>query len=284
MRGGPTHPVRNNRLRGWLALALLPMLSGCLGAAVIPILASGPLLGKRHVRAATPAPAAEPKRGSAETQVASDYVVTSLKELPPPGGTPTAPAEPASATADPWQQFFAFALAKHSQGASQSALLTANPPLDKPSLRDCPTPAPAVLIDLDDGSSTFDPRQIGPAPAGVPEGLARLRAAGIVIFWISRLPAARAADVAQALRQDRLDPGGEDQLLLIRNANDRKQLLRNDANADVCIVAIAGDQRDDFDELFDYLRHPEQAAGLDEMLGNGWFLVPPLDGPGPGAK
>ena len=68
---------------------------------------------------------------------------------------------------------------------------------------------------------------------------------------------------------------GKDQFLLIRNGDDRKQLLREDANQDVCIVAIAGDQRSDFDELFDYLRDPNAAIGLDAMLGDGWFLVPP---------
>jgi predicted secreted acid phosphatase len=113
----------------------------------------------------------------------------------------------------------------------------------------------------------------------VAEGLGKLRKAGIVVLWISQLPAARAAAVAQALRSSGLDPTGTDQLLLVRNPNDRKQLLREDASEDVCVVAIAGDQRGDFDELFDYLRRPWEAFGLDTMLGNGWFLVPSLDAP-----
>ena len=116
------------------------------------------------------------------------------------------------------------------------------------------------------------------APAGVAAGLAHLRDAGVVVLWISKLPAARAADAARALRNSGLDPRRQDQLLLLRRAQDRKQLLREDASDDVCIVAIAGDRRSDFDELFDYLRNPGSAAGLDAMLGNGWFLVPTLDG------
>jgi hypothetical protein len=97
-----------------------------------------------------------------------------------------------------------------------------------------------------------------------------------VVLWISRLPAGRAGEIAQALRASGLDPQGQDQLLLLRKATDRKQLLREDSSKDVCIVAIAGDERGDFDELFDYLRNPGAAVGLYPMMGEGWFLVPSL--------
>jgi hypothetical protein len=56
-------------------------------------------------------------------------------------------------------------------------------------------------------------------------------------------------------------------------------VLREDANRDVCTVAIAGDERSDFDELFDYLRNPGGAVGLYPMMGKGWFLVPSLTAP-----
>jgi hypothetical protein len=283
MRGKETRTASGKRRHAWLALALLPLLTGCLGAAIIPILASGPLLGRHHVRAATPIPKATRKSSTlAHTKAAPEAAAT-------PAATASPATLPAASNSPPaWQRFFAFALA--SEGASgnvasgQSVLLTDDPPLDMPSLRTCPKPVPAVVIDLDAGMSTFDPRRLGHAPAGVPEGLEKLREAGIVILWISQLPAARAADVAQALRAADLDPIGADQLLLIRNAKDRKELLRDDANDDVCIVAIAGDRRADFDELFDYLRHPAEAAPLDAMLGKGWFLVPPLQGPATAAQ
>jgi len=45
------------------------------------------------------------------------------------------------------------------------------------------------------------------------------------------------------------------------------------------VVAIAGDERGDFDELFDYLRDPGSAVGLYPMMGEGWFLVPSLGTP-----
>jgi len=135
-----------------------------------------------------------------------------------------------------------------------------------------------VVIDLDNGSTPFDPEHLPRASDTVAAGLAKLRNSGIVVLWISDLAASRAAEVSQALRTSGLDPMGEDQLLLIRSPMDRKQLLRDDANEDVCVVAVAGDRRSDFDELFDYLRHPEQALGLDAMLDKGWFIVPPLEG------
>lgn len=287
MRGLRTGPPRGKSCSAWLALALAPMLSGCLGAAVIPILASGPLLGGRHVRAATPVPKAartpEPKAGKANKSAAvgqgSAIVRTSLKELPAPTATP--------APDDPWQKFFAFALASpqsaKTASAGRSALLVDNPPLDMPARRDCLAQVPAVIIDLDQEPGLFDPGQLHSAPAAIAAGLAKLRQAGIVILWISQLPAARAPEVGQALRSSGLDPAGEDQLLLIRRPDDRKELLRNDANDDVCIIAVAGDARHDFDELFDYLRLPDAAIGLDTMLGKGWFLVPPLETPPPGS-
>jgi hypothetical protein len=52
-------------------------------------------------------------------------------------------------------------------------------------------------------------------------------------------------------------------------------VLRQQASEDVCIVAIAGDERSDFDELYDYLRDPNGAPALEEMIGSGWFIVPP---------
>ena len=38
---------------------------------------------------------------------------------------------------------------------------------------------------------------------------------------------------------------------------------------------MAGDDRADFDELYDYLRDPDGAITLEKMFGNGWFLTPP---------
>jgi hypothetical protein len=286
------------RQRGALAvLALAPLLSGCLAAVAIPLVAGGGLarMTSHRVRAATPAaePAAKPKRGAkrsgkeASRQATSldksaKAVLTPLKELPPPDALAGAGAD------NGWASFFTYALAQRPVDGEaktlRSAVLKPNSSLELPERRACSTPYPAVVIDLDGMSAPFAPEKLATAPAGVAEGLARLRQQGIVVLWISQLPASRAADVARALKTAGLDPQGQDQLLLVRNGDDRKQVLRDNASDDVCIVAIAGDKRGDFDELFDYLRNPDAAVGLDTMMGQGWFLVPPIEGSEEGGK
>jgi hypothetical protein len=277
------------RAAAWLTVGLLPLLSGCVGAVAIPLVAGGTLSAVTHkrVKAATAVPASDSLAGL-KTERAREAVGESLGSIASATLVPL-DALPAPVDAnDPWQVFVGYALGKASPaegGATngRSALLKPNPSLLVSQRRDCRAPSPAVIIDLDEGATPFDPRRLTSAPAGLADGLARLRQAGIVVLWISQLPATQARDVAQALRSAGLDPQGRDQLLLIRGPDDRKQLLRENANDDVCIIAIAGDRQSDFDELFDYLRNPDSAVGLNTMLGEGWFLVPSLDAP-PGAE
>lgn len=262
-----------------LALALAPLLSGCVAALAVPVMtAAGVFTERKHVRAATtpdlpkveaalatPTPTVTIAPALAADQ---QFALTPLTDLPAP------PA------ADPWQRFVAYALersaARQAANFSGSALLAESSREDfLARRRPCPKREPAVLVDLDTGPAAFTPAGvIRPAP-GLADGLVRLRDAGVVVMWISQLSANRVNDVAVALRSAGLDPLGTDPLLLARNAEERKQVLRDEANEDVCIVAIAGDERADFDELFDYLRNPESAVGLDAMLGSGWFLAPP---------
>lgn len=287
---GQGTPVSRNR--AWLALALLPLLSGCLAAVALPLVAGGSMMAvtKHRVRAATQVPKAgrekgkRAKRGANREEPAptpSQVTLTTLKELPPPDATTAAAAD------DRWQQFFAYVEGRHpsadgKESSAPSALLQQPPSIDAPVRSQCSAQVPAVVIDLDDGAQAFAPERLQAAPAEIAAGLARLRQAGVVVLWISRLPAARAAGVAQALRTSGFDPQGQDQLLLMRKGDDRKQLLRQDASKDVCIVAIAGDDRGDFDELFDYLREPGAAVGLYPLMGQGWFLVPSLTAPATG--
>jgi predicted secreted acid phosphatase len=140
--------------------------------------------------------------------------------------------------------------------------------------RPCGGTEPAVIIDLDNGPAAFSPDSAGTPAPGLANALARLREAGVVVLWISGTDANRVNDVADALRRTGLDPTGRDPLLLALSEDDRKQTMREEANEDVCVVAIAGDRRADFDELFDYLRSPDAAAGLDALVGSGWFITP----------
>ncbi len=281
----PYEPGRSGARRGRIALclaalALLPSLSGCIAAAVaIPVAAAAGMIGKNvRVRAATPVP--ERHDGEADAALASTgrrsaegATLTALRELPAPSIAGTA--------ADPWRLFVDYALQRAADKQQTDSALLAPDALTtlQPRRLACPQKPPAVLVDLDSGPAPFAAAGTGLPSPGLAEGLARLRQAGIVVLWISQSSANEVRKVADALRLSDLDPTGRDPLLLIRNAGDRKQTLRQEANLDVCVIAIAGDRRADFDELFDYLRNPETAVGLDRMLGEGWFIAPAPFGP-----
>jgi hypothetical protein len=279
-------PVKahRRRTRFLAALALLPLLSGCVAAVAIPLVAGGTLYAREHgvfVRAATPADSQRERGTEGSGRLASlppaldgapQVALTNLTELPPP--------TPFDLTrSSPWQPFLDYALAQGSALAGaerpESALLVTDGLLARPNRRPCVARFPAVVIDLDQAEAAFAPDSAMRPLPGLAAGLARLREAGIVVLWLSRLPAGRVGEVAGTLRASGLDPEGKDQFLLMRGNDDRKQVLREQASEDVCIVAIAGDQRSDFDELYDYLRDPNGAPGLEEMIGSGWFIVPP---------
>ncbi|HEY6817319.1 MAG TPA: hypothetical protein VI168_17405 [Croceibacterium sp.] len=258
--------VQELRLAGLLAVALLPSLSGCIAAAVaVPLISAVSIAAKGvRVRAATPVPET---RNSADGRV-SPVQLTSLTELPAPG--------PPGIGGDPWQPFVGYALQRAAgPELTQSALLSESGSSTlSQRLRDCPEREPAVIVDLDDGPTAFSPGMAGSPAPGLAEGLARLREAGVIVLWISRINANHVREVADALVVSGLDPTGRDPLLLVRNDEDRKQTLREEANLDVCVIAIAGDRRSDFDELFDFLRDPNGALALEGMFGAGWFIAP----------
>ena len=278
-------------------LALVPLLSGCIAVAALPLLASGAMVGGGHfrIRAATPrpkpagtvrvVPANEERTGGAAIAIAP-VLPPALTQPPGRGESPLPPGlrPPERLAADPWRDFVDYAADKGAAMAGatttgrargRSVLLEAGTPLGLPKLRQCDGKVPAVVIDLDSGPQAFVPGAArAPSPALV-EGLARMREAGMAVVWITALPAREVTAVAEALKTSGLDPVGSDPLLLVRNGGDRKQVLREDAARDVCVIAIAGDRKGDFDELFDYLRDQSSGESLDYLLGAGWFIVPP---------
>ena len=273
-------------------LAFLPLLSGCIAVAALPLLASGAMVTGGHfrVRAATPrpkpagtvrvVPANEERTGGVAIAVAP-ALPPALTQPPGRGESPLPPdlRPPVPSAPDPWRDFVDYAADKGAQAAGKArgraVLLEAGTPIGLPRLRTCEGKVPAVVLDLDAGPQAFVPGQAhAPSPVLV-AGLARLREAGVVVLWITALPAGEVSAVAEALKTSGLDPAGSDPLLLVRSAADRKQLLREDAARDVCVIAIAGDRRGDFDELFDYLRVQSSGQSLDYLFGAGWFIVPP---------
>jgi hypothetical protein len=254
------------------ALGLLASLSGCVAAAVaIPLAAAAGMIRENvRVRAATPVPE---RRAGEDAALAGPRRVggptlTGLSELPAPSIAGTA--------ADPWKPFVDYALRRAADKQQTDSALLGPDALSalQPRRLACPQRPAAVVLDLDVGPAAFAPASTGLPSPGLAEGLARLREAGIVVLWISQASANQVREVADALLLSGLDPTGRDPLLLMRSADDRKQTLRQEANLDVCVIAVAGDRRGDFDELFDYLREPAAAASLEAMLGSGWFIAP----------
>ncbi len=151
--------------------------------------------------------------------------------------------------------------------------------------RSCFGLPPAIMIDIDNAVGQPGARAaLSPLlPANsddLSSALTSLRSEKITIIWISDLPESNARKLISRLRSAGILESS-DFLSLNRGKEDRKQLRRAAAAESHCIIAIAGDQRSDFDELFGYLRDPANFADLDPMLGNGWFLheIPDVQGP-----
>jgi hypothetical protein len=267
---------RSTILRCCAALVGLAPLSGCVA---VPLVAAAGMIAKgqrsrAEVMAALPAAnaaalAALPDEAPAAARASMQLTV--LTELPPPSG--------GIAVAGPWSEFAAYALARarvlNEGGSADSALLAPGAGLAfETRVQPCDAREPAVIVDLDPGDALFAPSATGPAAPAAAAAIGELRAAGIVVLWVSQVNANEVPGVADALKVSGLDPSGRDPILLVRHAEERKQVLREEAGRAVCVVAIAGDERGDFDELFEYLRDPADGAYFDTLLGSGWFLVP----------
>ena len=144
----------------------------------------------------------------------------------------------------------------------------------EPKRAQCGGIRPAVLIDLDPKGGVFAPGQATNPPAGLGAGLSQLRAQGVHIAWISSNPETLSNQIRRALTRTGLDIYGRDTVLLVSKDDDRKQTLREEFAKINCVIAIAGDTRSDFDELYDYLLDPSEASSLEPLFSEGWFLIP----------
>ncbi len=279
-----------------LLLAAQIALPGCV-AAVIPLAASGAILNQERKSEPEPEPKSEPdvpvlrKEDRVLTPPGPAYVDIA----PPPANTaPPAPNE----TADPvgaepptarvpaatparslraYDALLSYAVTEAARDPVErprmSAVLQAPTSLS-PARADCSIRPPAVLFDLDPADGLFDPDTMDQSDPLLDVMVRRLRAEAIDIFWISGLPALRAGDVRRVLKNSGLDPKGDDGILLIQRSEDRKQERRKQLQETHCLIAIAGDTRSDFDELYEYLKTPELSQPLEELVGSGWFLAP----------
>lgn len=134
----------------------------------------------------------------------------------------------------------------------------------------------AIFIDLDPGREAFDPLATGTPAPGLAETLASVRQAGVRVVWFSRLGASFAVAARTALAESGLDPRGSDELVLLETIDERKQSVRDEVAQRLCPIAMLGDDRADFDELFLYLKDPNAAVALETMVDDGWFLANPF--------
>lgn len=243
-----------------------------------PVTQTEPVLKRENAKVTPPGPAfvdiadIEPRSPNPpkelEAKTESDAPVTTASRIRTPQAELSARAYDAM-----YRYVEAEAKRDPVERARQSAVLAA-PGALSPSRADCSIRPPAVLIDLDPASDLFDAgtmRQAQPELAGIARAL---RSQEVDIFWLSGQTALKAAQVRRLLASSGLDPEGDDGLLLMRRAEDRKQQRRKDVQETHCLIAIAGDTRSDFDELYDFLKSPELAQPLEELVGAGWFLAP----------
>lgn len=154
-----------------------------------------------------------------------------------------------------------------------SAMLSDRVALE-PTKAQCGGVSPTILIDLDPQGALFDSKTPSRPPSGLARGLSQLRESGINVAWISGNGIDKLDGIKRALTYSGLDLTNEDRVLLVRSPDDRKQTLREELAQISCLIAIAGDTRSDFDELYDYLKNPSDAEKLESLIGDGWFIIP----------
>lgn len=294
------------RLRSPLILlAALPLLSGCV-AALLPLAALGTMgkneidrvRAKRELIAAGAIDLAMPV-GTVTIESdagAADALPHRVKKFSGQGGASKIVEvylngdaadyisqyfQPVTPDSSPYANFAAYALqqsARVAEGESvQSVVLIPRVDIFKPETIACDGKPLAVVIDLDNksGQDWMEADTLY-RQNGLIEVLRSLHAVEISVIWLSDQPVAASQKIAAILEEAGFSESvSDDFLFLDRGGEDRKQVRRWDAARNYCIVAMAGDDRSDFDELYAYLRDPDGAIMLEPMFDNGWFLTPP---------
>lgn len=286
-----------------LLLVAAPGLSGCVALAV-PV-ATGLVMGGRMQddakgrNAAKEAEAADAQGAAAETlspagnsdamasagssaeaqvamlEAAEGVELAPFAEMPPPseaGGAGTGVS--GGDYADLFAKVTAIAQRDPFSEEKRLSAFLADPSGLKPDRAECAFAQTAVLVDLDPGEGEAPLDETATAPEQLVRVLATLRAQEVAVLWLSRHTAVRAGAVRRTLLRTGLDPRGSDELYLVRYEDETKATRRADAARDFCIVAIMGDEKRDFDELFGYLKDPGTAFALDGLIGEAWFLAP----------
>ncbi|MBH5321625.1 hypothetical protein [Aurantiacibacter sediminis] len=270
--------------RALLLLVAAFSLQGCLlAAAAIPLAAGGAIagnavFGERTAQAIAVGTDIDPD--TIGERSFGEYALLPTGVLPAPTMSTSLSGSFAalgSFVSGGMEQLAASAAEPDAEAAPRSALLE-DPTSLTPSRAPCEASVPAVLIDLDPAESVLplgNGAVTDPSLVAVVEGFRR---EGIAIAWITDREPTDAGIIRGLLQQARLDPTGRDPLFVQRYPGETKQERRQALLETHCVLAIAGDERADFDDLYTYIRDPSLAAGLEPMIGQGWFLIPtPID-------
>ncbi|MCX9145795.1 hypothetical protein [Erythrobacter sp. WG] len=268
-----------------LASAVLPGCAGIIPAVAgetAPVSVEAPPRSVGASLAAAPSP--EPSRPSREERSRTPAAT-------PPAAVPVDAAVPAAQNASQDQpvppppgfarflRFTLMAARDAKAGAALPSALLSDPIALDGRRRRCAVGEQLVaVIDLDPQGGVFAPPPVPVRAPALAAGLGELRAAGVELTWISDLSTDRSGALRTALEQSGLDPRGQDIISLRRDEGDTKDQRKSSLGGFACIVAIAGDERPDFDARFKYLRKPEAGVALEGLIGDGWFIVEPLVG------
>jgi hypothetical protein len=159
-------------------------------------------------------------------------------------------------------------------GAIRSAVLVPRVSLIDPESMACDAKPLAAIIDLDVAPGTPAEMEVD-AQSGFAFLLDSMRAADIRIAWLAEANEMHLQPITNLLREGEEPVMRDEDIMLIGlPGKASKQERRQQLARDHCILAIAGDRRGDFDELYDYLRDPEYAIRLEAYMDRGWFLLP----------
>ncbi|WP_211196145.1 hypothetical protein [Alteraurantiacibacter aquimixticola] len=202
-------------------------------------------------------------------------LAASVLEMAPARRPASQPALTLPSPLTGFRSFYEFTLASLAKPGDRESMLLADPPSLNPALKSCERLPPAVLIDLDPAGGLIPLTSSSAPDPEFATSLATLRRRGATIYWISgHLPDAE-PQLRELLKESGMDPGGIDPLIATGLGAERKQERRHALGESHCLIAILGDNRGDFDELFDYLRDPALAEPLEVHIGQGWFIAPP---------
>lgn len=220
-------------------------------------------------------------------------------------------AEAAALTEQTWRALTNYVALAMRQKDRKGVVLAAGSTLAAPVFMPCADKPPAAVFDVDEtvilnlGAEydelkaqrpAFDDdvwkrwEQTGydkvvPTP-GAKAALDRLRAMGVTVVFNTNRNAFDAPQTERALNDAGLGPAIHGRTLYLQgdDANGAmKDGRRRTIAAGYCVLAMAGDQLVDFSDHFDYdrdilsiaqRRAAVDAAGIGDLWGNGWFVMP----------